>query len=203
MLCPDCKCPVPGGALCPQCGNQVPERESFGGQGNYYLIVLSALSLLLLTVFFFVGSREAGLQEMLSLVLHSGWLWFYILVFLTPIGTGFYYWALLREEEMTITDDHISRRSNWGDEHLAWSDVREFRRKPILFRDTRLGRVTGLTRLFASSKTLRKLPPICYELWAINEQGNSSCMRLEPGTIDDMPWLLQLVQERVGPPLDT
>jgi len=28
-------------------------------------------------------------------------------------------------------------------------------------------------------------------------------MRLEPGTIEDLAWLLELIQEHIGPPQDT
>lgn len=203
MLCPDCKCAAPGGTPCPSCGQKVPERESFGGQGGHYLRVLSVVSLSLVLLFLLLTIGRPGTQPVLSRFHNPGWLWLYLLIFFIPIGVALYYWALLREEEIVVTDEYIARRSYWGDEYLTWSDVREFRRKPMLFRQTRLGRVTGLSRLFTNKRVFWNLPPTCHELVSSpGAHGIAIYMQLEPGTIDDMPWLLQLIEERVGPPVE-
>ena len=216
MLCPDCNCAAPGGTPCPLCGRQAPERESFGGQGGHYLRILVAASLVLLIAPFAPGIKEAGLQAVFQHIHNSGWLWLHLTIALIPTGLGIYYWTLLREEEITVTDEYISRLSHWGNERLAWSNVREFRCKPILFRRTRLGRIGGLSRLFvkrgdASPRTERigeqsphqemqtwSFPPTCYELIGSVKGGVPVSMRLEPGTISDLPWLLKLVEERMS-----
>jgi len=47
------------------------------------------------------------------------------------------------------------------------------------------------------------LLPVSYELVSRPDaRGVSSVMALEPGTIDDLPWLLQLIEERLGPPVE-
>lgn len=201
MLCPECKRAAPGGASCPQCGQQIPERENFEGQGGHYLFVLSAISLLLFAVFLLIGSRGGSLPTRVYQLRDSGWIWFYLVALFAPVAVGVYYWLLLREEEISVTDQYIARRSHWGDERLAWSDLQELRRHPMLFKQTRLGRITGLSRFFTSRRLFARLPPFCYELVGKPDaQGVPHSMRLEPGTIADMPWLLQLIEERVGPP---
>jgi hypothetical protein len=203
MLCPDCRRPAPGGTLCPQCRHQVPERETFGGHGDHYLRVLSAFSLIFLVVFVLATGIGHGFRVTLERLYTSGWIWVYLAIFLIPIGVGLYYWSLLREEEITVTDEYIARRSHWGDERMAWSEVRKFRQRTMLFRQTRVGRITGLSRLFADHKLLLSLPPIGYELLGpLGADGNSPCICLEPGTIDDMSWLLQIIEERLGPPIE-
>jgi len=192
MLCPDCRCAAPGGGFCPECGKQVPERESFSGQGGHYLLILFCISIALFVVFALLGGFRA-------LAAHRGgpgWIWLYVTISLTLLGVGVHYWFMLREEELVVTDEYIARRSRWGDEHLAWSDVRQFRHQPILLQQTRLGRIAGLSRFFGE----RGWPPISYELIGSPDvTGTPTCMRLEPGTIDDMPWLLSLIEERLGP----
>lgn len=202
MLCPDCRCPAPGGTPCPRCGHQVPERESFSGQGSHYLRVLFFLPLLWLVAIVLLNTITHGFQTALLQLVSKGWLWIYLAVSLLPISIGLHYWSMLREEEVTVTDLYIARRSHWGDEHLAWADVQEFRRKPVLFRQTRLGRIAGLSRLFTHGKLVSDLLPATYELVRKPDaNGISAVMSLEPGTIDDMPWLLQLIEERLGPPV--
>lgn len=197
MLCPDCRQAAPGGTPCPQCGNQVPERESFGGRSGQYFFVLLCIAVLSLASLVAAASIGRGLRATLRGLYETGWIWLYLGVSSIPIAIGLYYWSLLREEEITVTDEWIARRSHWGDERLAWSDIRAFRRRPVLFRQTRLGRIAWLSRFFAQ----RELPPASYELeWSLGPDGISSTMRLEPGTIDDMPWLLELIEERLGPP---
>jgi hypothetical protein len=133
----------------------------------------------------------------------SGWLWSFLFIFMIPIAIGFYYWLMLREEEVIITDEYIARSSHWGDEYLAWADVRQFRRQPTLFRHTRLGRIAGLSRYFAQRHIFLDLPAENYELIGpADASGEPISMLLEPGTIVDMPWLLRIIAERVGPPCD-
>ena len=203
MLCPECKCPTPGGLTCPQCGNLVPERESFGGQGSHYLAVLTGMSLALVIVYLALASRDAGLEATIWRLTGSRWIWLYLLIPLTPLGIGVYYWALLREEEIVATDERIARTSHWGDEHLRWEDVRVFRRRPLLISQSRLGRITWLSRIAADSRLIWEPPPTYYELVGpIDESGNPQTMRLEPGTTQDLPWLLQIIEDRVGAPIE-
>lgn len=197
MLCPDCKCAAPGGTPCAECGNLVPERESFDGRGGQYLAALFCVSLLSVAILVAIGSVAHGLQAALRNLYATRWTWLYLVIFVIPIVVGLYYWSILREEEITVTEEYIARRSHWGSERLAWPDVRAFRRRPVLFRQTRLGRIAWLSRLFAK----RDLPPMSHELEGPPDPyGTPSVMRLEPGTIDDMPWLLQLIEERLGLP---
>ena len=203
MLCPDCKRAVPGGAICPQCKHPVPERESFSGQGGHYLRVFLALSLFFVVVFVLPPSIRSGFGPTIRRLYETGWIWLYLVIFLITIGVGLYYWSVLHEEEITITDEYIARRSHWGDEYLAWADVHAFQREPKPFRETRLGRISGISRVFAEHKILLDLPPISYTLIGPPDpDGNPICMCLEPGTIDDMPWLLQIIEERIGPPVE-
>jgi len=201
MLCPECKQSCPGGTFCPQCHNQVPERESFRGQGGHYLRVLSSFSLLMLVALLIANGGVVGLRQFLEQMSRTGGIWLLLVIFLLPIGVGIYYWFLLREEEVIVTDEYIARRSHWGNEHVAWRDVIAFRKHPVLFKQTRLGRVAWLSRLFRKSQVFLKIPKVSYEIvTASAEGGGTGSMRLEPGTIEDMDWLLQLVSEHIGPP---
>ena len=203
MLCPECEQPAPGGTTCDRCGHPIPERESFGGRGGHYLRVLLVLSAALFAAFFLVTDHTVGFRDNLRQLYRSGWLWFYLIVCCLPTAVGVYYWSMLRNEEITITDSYIARRSNWGDEKLLWAEIREYRRETILFRQTQLGRIAGLTRLLTDKRLVSKLPPIYLELVGPPDaNGTPRTMRLEPGTIDDMPWLLKLIEERIGPPSD-
>ena len=178
----------------------MPDRESFEGQGDRYLKVLSGVSALLFVVLLLLTRLDISLAERFGYLWASGRLWTYVGVCLIPLGTGVYYWALLREEEITVTDTFIARRSHWGDEYIEWTAVVQFRRQPIPFRDTRLGRIATLGRLFKGNERLWDRMPLSYELIGpSSEQGIAQTMRLEPGTIDAMPWLLQLIEERLGP----
>jgi hypothetical protein len=179
----------------------VPGRESFGGQGKHYLVVLFIFSLALLGVYIAFASRGIGIPAAWYRFTHSRWLWFYSVIFSIPTIVGVYYWLLLREEEIVVTDRYIMRKSHWGIERMNWNDVREFRVSPIPFRKTRLGRITGLSRLLTRRKLFLSLPPRRYELVSVvNKRGNYSTIYLEPGTVDDMPWLVELIYERIGPP---
>jgi len=136
-------------------------------------------------------------------LLHSNWFWLYMVIFAAPTVVGLYYWILLREEEITITDEFIARHSHWGDECLLWADIVAFRRRILPFKETRLGRITGLSRFLTRRKLFAKLPPIAYELVGTPDaSGMPRIMSLEPGTVDDLPWLLELIEERIGPPQD-
>lgn len=198
MLCPDCRCAVPGGAPCPCCGQQAPDRESFSGQGGHYLRIMTAFAAIFALVFLSATSRNKSLFANLHQLFVTGWLWFYLAVFLIPIGIGIYYWLMLREEEVIVTDEYIARRSKWGDERMMWADVRAFRRHPTPFRHTRLGRIAGLSRILTDKRLFLDLPPISYELVGQSNDANTvTVMRLEPGTVEDMPWLLALIEERL------
>jgi len=205
MLCPDCNHSAPGGSTCPACGNPIPERETFAGQGGRYLLVLFGFSCLLLLLFVLadhLGFLTASFRRLYT----SGWVWLYILVIAMPTLVGLYYWALLREEEVTVTDEYIDRRSHWGNQRLAWADVRRFAHHTLPLRQTRLGRVTWFSRFFPKDRGAApsvRWPGSSYELIGPpDEAGNPSVMRLEPGTIDDMSWLLRLIEEHVGPPVE-
>lgn len=203
MLCPECRQPAPGGTPCPKCKRLVPERERFGGQGGHYLRLLIALSLLFFVVFSVITGIGRGFRTTVHNLYTSGWIWLYLAIFLIPIGVGIYYWFMLREEEITITDTHIIRRSRWGNESLAWADVRLFRRERVPFRRTRLGRVAGLSRFLVDGQLFVNLIPFRYDLVGPPDaNGTPYGITLEPGTIEDMPWLLELVEERIGPPID-
>jgi hypothetical protein len=200
MLCPDCELSAPGGSACPQCGQPIPERESFEGQGDRYLRVLTGVALALLVLLILLMRPDLRLGERLAFLWQSGRLWIYLAICVAPLGAGFYYWALLREEEIVVTDVFIARRSHWGDERLLWADVREFRRQSIPLHATQLGRVALLGRLFKDNERLWDRMPFVYELVGPSDQrGSERSMRLEPGTIDEMPWLVQLIEEHVGP----
>jgi len=201
MLCPECRQSAPGGTPCPRCGSPVPARESFGGEGAHYLRLFTALSLVSGGLFCWIASRGTGLTATLGRLAHTAWLWLYLLLLLAPIGVGLYYYAMLRAEEVIVTDAYIERRSKWGNQRLAWSEIRAFRQHSTLLRFTRLGRVAGLSRFFRRGKLMTNLPPIVYELVGPpGPSGDPWTIRLEPGTIEDLPWLLQLIEEHLGPP---
>ena len=204
MLCPDCRRSAPGGTPCPACGRVVPDQESMSGQGSRYFVVLVALSLAFLVLFVLATTLGGpGPAPTLRRLATTGWIWLYLAIFLIPISIGVYYWLMLREEEVIITDEGIARHSRWGDESLRWDEVRAFNRQPILFRQTRLGRISGLSRYFLRGARKLDLPPVCYELVGPPDRsGMPRELRLEPGTIEELPWLLQLIEEHVGPPVD-
>jgi len=204
MLCPDCRQSAPGGTPCPICGRVVPEQESMSGQGVRYFAVLVAISLGLVLLFLLVTTLGGpGPAHTLRHLAASGWIWPYLGIFLIPIAIGVYYWLMLREEEVIVTDEAITRHSRWGDESLRWDEVHAFYRRPILFRQTRLGRISGLSRYFAHGAHRLDLRPVSYELVGPPDAtGMPRTLRLEPGTIEEMPWLLQLIEEHVGPPVD-
>jgi len=198
MLCAECGQPAIGGTQCPQCDSPVPERETFGGQGGHYLRVLLATSVVLFAGFLVYGSRGSTLAAGLQAMLKNGWLLVLGAIALLPAGIGFYYWAILRNEEIIVTDEYIERRSYWGDQRLDWRQVTELRRETIAFSQTRLGSISRLSRYLTDRKIVSRFPPIYLELVARQGDGDEErVMRLEPGTIDDMGWLLRLIEERV------
>lgn len=192
--------------MCPRCGNPVPERETFAGRGGLYLLVLFGISCLIL-VLFVVADRLGFGGTTLPRLYSTGWIWLYVAVIATPLGIGLYYWAVLRAEEVTVTDRAISRRSHWGNEYLEWADVVGYEHHMLPLRQTRLGRVTWFSRFFPrqrSASLALTWPGSTYELTGRpGDEGNAVVMRLEPGTIDDMAWLLKLIEERVGPPTES
>ena len=206
MLCPECKLGGPGDAVCPRCGAHIPEQESFAGQGGYYLGVLTAISAAFFGAFVLVLGLQIGFVSAFALIFRIGENAISPVLpvtFFAPIVVGLYFWILLREEEIVVTDTYIARRSHWGDERLLWSDATQFLRRPILYRQTRLGRISALSRYFGNEKPLLQLPPSCWEIVGPTEGVEQpTTMRLEPGTIGDMPWLLELIKERMGPPQD-
>jgi len=207
MLCPDCKTAAPGGQLCPQCGHTVPERESFSGQGGRYLLVLCALALVQFSAILLIRTFGPGSGPEVP-PFGPGVNWLYIAVVGAPLAVAIYYWYVLREEEITVTDQAIRRRSHWGDEQLLWADVRAFRRRAFPLRQTRLGRLTWFSRFFPRGRPEPHPPSrwsgAVYELVGPSDGDSpAQVMRLEPGTIEDLAWLLELIQEHIGPPQDT
>jgi hypothetical protein len=200
MLCPTCHVAAPGGSRCPQCGQPVPEEESFEGQGGHYLRVLLVLSAALFVAATLIASLRSGRLIAIDDLIQTQWFWFYLLLFFLPTGIGVYYWLMLRDEEIFVTDQYIERHSRWGDERLAWADVCAFHKQILPFRETRLGRITGLSRWLSDNRLLSRRPPYLYELVACNHQGEELAFRIEPGSVDDMPWLLAIIEERAGPP---
>jgi len=201
MLCPQCEQPAPGGSLCPVCGAQVPDRETFEGQGTHYFLVLAAITLLLVAGSLIWVHYTVGVGPWLRSMLHEPWVDLYGLSILFPFGLGVYYWWILREEEVSISDEAISRSSHWGDERMAWEDVVAYRQRQILLRQTRLGRMAWVSRVMRNHKLVADIATLRYELVGPARDGaQAPVFALEPGTLDDMPWLLRLIEERVGPP---
>jgi len=182
----------------------VPDQESFDGQGSRYFVVLVAVSLAVLVLSTLATTLGGpGPATMLRRMAASGWIWLYLALIVIPIGIGIYYWLMLREEEVVVTDEGIARHSRWGDESLRWNEVVAYHRQPILFRQTRLGRISGLSRFFVRGAHKLDLPPVCYELVGPPDaHGMPRELCLEPGTIEELPWLLRLIEEHVGPPVD-
>ncbi len=174
------------------------------GQGSSYFVTLVAVSAGLLVLFVLATTLGGpGPAPTLRRLAATGWIWLYLAIFFIPIAIGVYYWLMLREEEVIVTDDGIGRHSRWGNEWLRWDEVRAYHRQPVLFRQTRLGRISGLSRFFVRGARLLDLPPVCYELvGAEDRNGIPRVLRFEPGTIEEMPWLLQIIEEHVGPPVD-
>jgi hypothetical protein len=178
----------------------VPEQERFEGQGGHYLRVLLLLSLALFITATVITSLRSGRRIGLEYLVQSRWFWLYMLLFFLPPGVGLYYWFMLRDEEITVTDEYIMRRSRWGDEQLYWSELCAFHKQILPFRETRLGRITGLSRWLSNKRLFSRLPPYAYELIGCDEQGQVKTFRLEPGSVDEMPWLLAIIEAQAGPP---
>jgi hypothetical protein len=200
MLCPTCQTAAPGGSQCTVCGQPVPEQETFEGQGGHYFRVLVLLSITLVAVATLVSSLRSGRRFSLESLVQLRWFWFYMLLFFLPTGIGLYYWFMLRDEEIGITDDYIERHSRWGDERLYWRELCAFHKQVLPFRETRLGRITGLSRWLANKRLFSRLPPHAYELIGCDGEGKVTTFRLEPGTIDEMAWLLRIIEAQAGPP---
>ena len=200
MLCPDCKISAPGGTICPSCGRPIPEEERFGGQGGHYLRVFLAIGIGLLFIAIGVTSLGIGVPVCMARAYEQGSLWPYGVILIMPSLIGIYYWLILREEEITITDEYIARRSHWGNQQLRWDQVRSYHVHSLgagLCSPRDLGR---FSRYLSRERVEWKLPVLVYDLEGPPEKGNEALMRLEPGTIDDLPWLLELIEEHLGPP---
>lgn len=201
MLCPQCETVAPGGSACPSCGTPVPERETFGGQGTHYLWVLALLSVTLIVFAWLVAALRVGWASAYRQFWSSRWMVAYGLMSLAPLAIGVYYWLLLRDEETVVTDSHIERRSHWGNQRLLWARATGFYRQLLPFRQTRLGRIAGLSRVLVDSRLIAKLPPYAYIITAESSgDGQMDAMTIEPGTVSDLHWLLKLVAARLGPP---
>ena len=201
MLCPQCEHPSPGGNICPVCGTQVPDRETFEGQGTHYFLVLAAISLLLIAGSLIWAHLTVGTGAWLRSMLQEPWVALYGVSILIPFGLGIYYWWVLREEEVSISDEAILRRSHWGDERMAFENVVAYRQRQILLRQTRLGRMAWFSRVMRNHKLVADMATLRYELIGHAQGGaQAPIFALEPGTLSDMPWLLRLIEERVGPP---
>ena len=200
MLCPTCRIAGPGGSHCPQCKQPIPAQESFEGQGGHYLRVLVVLSATLFVAATLIASLRSGRWLPLDDLIQRQWFWFYLLLFFLPTGIGVYYWAMLRDEEIIVTDQYIERHSRWGDERLDWAAVCAFHKQILPFRETRLGRITSLSRWLSDNRILSRRPAYLYELIGCNGEGGEIAFRVEPGSVDDMPWLLAIIEEKAGPP---
>lgn len=164
MLCPDCRIPVAGGSVCPQCGEVAPARETFSGQGGHYLRLLLLMGITTSSLFFLLFSLHSGFSGALHSLVSARWSWLYLAFLGIPLIIALYTWRRLREEEITVTDEYIARRSHWGNEHLLWKEITAFEQVPTFLRHTRLGRMVWLSRVFSREKLLWHLPPIAYEL---------------------------------------
>ncbi len=189
MLCPSCKKPVPGGQSCSTCHCAVPERETFSGQGGRYLAILVLIAAGMAVVFVILDTWSS-LQWAHSLE----WHWIAALMVAQPVIIGFYYWTVLRNEEITITDEYIYRRSHWGNEKILWRDLTEFKELSVLPRDSLIGRVSWLSRFFPRRKGIDYSPYTRYELVAVEPSGRKMRMCIEASTIDDVNWLLELIR---------
>lgn len=201
MLCPQCETMAPGGSACPSCGTPVPERETFGGQGAHYMWVLALLSATLIVFAWVVAALRVGWASAYRQLWSSRWMVAYALMSLAPLAIGAYYWLLLRDEEMVVTDEYIERRSHWGNQQLLWVQATGFYRQLLPFKQTRLGRIAGLSRVLVDSRLIARLPPYAYIITANpSSSGPMDAMTIEPGSVSDLPWLLKLITAQLGPP---
>jgi hypothetical protein len=201
MLCPECRVHVASGAKCPQCGRPVPERETFGGQGEHYFKVLMLLALGVFVVFIILSGLGSGFSTVLQRLFTRRWNWLFLLLFVIPIGI--YTWNTLRSEEISVTDTYISKQSRWGNQLFAWAQIKAFRRIPLIPKASWIRRLTSIRRLIPRERLAWHIPVQAYELVGYgSENEEPPIIRLEPGTIDDLPWLLELIQEHMGPPTD-
>lgn len=200
MLCPECRISAEGGDTCPSCGQRVPEEERFGGQGGHYLRVFLSIGVGLLLVAIGVSSLGVGVPVRLKRAYEQGSLWPYWMILGAPLAVGFYYWWVLREEEITITDEYIARRSYWGNQRLRWDEIQSFHVHSLGAGLRSLGKTSRLSRYLSRERIEWKLPVLSYDLEGPPEKGDEALLRLEPGTIDDLPWLIALIEEHLGPP---
>lgn len=200
MLCPGCRKAAAGGSLCTDCSQPVPTEERFEGQGGHYLKVLFVLSVALFTAAMVISSLRSGRRIGLESLVQLRWFWFYMALFFLPTGIGVYFWFMLRDEAIIITDEYIERQSRWGDERFLWHELDAFNKQLLPFRETRLGRIASLSRWLSNRRLFSGIPPYTYELVGRDAKGSARSFRLEPGSVDDMPWLLEIIQAKAGPP---
>ena len=201
MLCPTCKISAPGGSICPRCQGPIPEQEIFEGQGGHYLRVFVLLALILFVAATTIASVRSEQPFRLDLLFGSQWFWLYAMIFFLPVALGVHFWYMLRGEQIRVTDTYIERLSRWGNEKVLWEQVVEYRKQVLPFRDTRLGHAAGLSRWLTGGKLVTHIPPYAYDLIAVDERGNRQVFRLEPGSVANVLWLLELIREHVGEPV--
>ncbi|MCE5259258.1 MAG: hypothetical protein LLG44_09405 [Chloroflexi bacterium] len=166
-------------------------------------MVLVLLSVSVFAIFFILSTLSTGFSASINRIFISRWNWLYISLFLLPIGIGLYTWNTLRSEEITVTDAFISKQSRWGNQQFMWAQVESFHRISLLPKRRWINRVLSLRRTISRERLVWHLPPQAYELVGYQDENSEpSVIRLEPGTIDELPWLLELIQEHVGPPKD-
>jgi len=201
VRCPECQIAVAGGTTCPACHQPVPERETFGGQGAYYLRVLLGVSAVVVALFFTLSILGWGWGRTVYRFTVSQWRWLYLALIALPIGIGIYNWVEMHNDEITVTDEYIERRSRWGVQRLAWRDVKGFHSHSIVPRRSWLWRTFAVKRWLSREYLMWHLPWQSYELVGPPDaKGGDLVILLEPGTIDEFPWLLSLINERIGEP---
>ncbi|MGI6368345.1 MAG: hypothetical protein ACOX2L_08345 [Anaerolineae bacterium] len=172
----------------------------FEGQGGHYLRLFALLSVLLFVVTTFIASLRSGMIFHLDLLLSSRWIWLYAILFATPLGLGLHYWRLLRGEKLRVTDEYMERISHWGYEKVRWAEVQAYRKQVLPLREMRLGRVSRMSRWLTRGRVFARIPPYAYDLVSRTRDGEQAVFRIEPGNVDDLEWLLALIQQHVGAP---
>ncbi len=163
-------------------------------------MVLTGLSIVLFLTMTVIASWRSRTRIGIQSLVHLRWFWLYMLLFFLPTGIGVYYWFMLRDEQIVVNDEFIERRSLWGDERVYWHRVRAYRMQVLPFRETRLGRIAGLSRWLTNSRIFNRIPPYAYDLVTVDKEGDEQTLRLEPGTVNDLAWLLELIAAHVGEP---
>ncbi|MGC9360553.1 MAG: hypothetical protein ACP5G7_09305 [Anaerolineae bacterium] len=154
----------------------------------------------LLFVVIGVTSLGIGVPVRIARAYEQGSLWLYGVILAVPSLIGIYYWLILREEEITITDEYIARRSHWGNQRLRWDQIHSYHVHSLGAGLRNLRDMGRFSRYLSRERVEWKLPVLAYDLEGPPDKGDEALMRLEPGTIDDLPWLLELIEEHLGPP---